>query len=204
VTALVIVAKEAIPGKVKTRLHPPLSLVQAAELAAASIQDTLDAVKNLPASRRILLFDGVVPPAHSEEYEIVHQSEGGLDERIATLFDSLNERVILIGMDTPQVSAHILAPVFYEWGSNTDAWFGKAYDGGFWALGLENPDGSLVRGVPMSRDDTGDLQLSRLLEAGLEVGFLPELTDVDNMDSALEVSGLIPESLFSSVLSSFV
>jgi len=40
-TTLVVIAKETIPGKVKTRLHPPLSLEQAADVAAAAIQDTL-------------------------------------------------------------------------------------------------------------------------------------------------------------------
>ena len=35
-TTLMVVAKEPIAGRVKTRLHPPFSLVQAAQLAAAA------------------------------------------------------------------------------------------------------------------------------------------------------------------------
>ena len=50
-TTLVVIAKETIPGKVKTRLHPPLSLEQAADVAAAAIQDTLDVVRRLGVMR---------------------------------------------------------------------------------------------------------------------------------------------------------
>ena len=39
-TTLVVVAKEAVPGRVKTRLHPPYSLEQAATLAQACLLDT--------------------------------------------------------------------------------------------------------------------------------------------------------------------
>ncbi|HEY3649911.1 MAG TPA: hypothetical protein VGL33_18240, partial [Streptosporangiaceae bacterium] len=38
---IVVIAKEPYPGRVKTRLTPPFTPVQAAELAAASLSDTL-------------------------------------------------------------------------------------------------------------------------------------------------------------------
>jgi len=190
-----VIAKETIPGKVKTRLHPPLSLEQAATLAALSIGDTLVAVESLPARRRILLFDGVVTPAGSEAYDVVHQVSGDLDERLAAIFDELSGHTILIGMDTPQVTALDLAPAF-DWPADVDAFFGPASDGGFWALGMAEPRGDLIRGVPMSREYTGRIQLERLLEAGLSVHMLPELTDVDTFDDALAVAQLAPHTTF--------
>lgn len=198
-TTLIIIAKETLPGRVKTRLHPPLSLAAAADLAAASVADTLAAVAGLPASRRILLFDGIIPPVGADDYEVIQQVAGGLDERIAAIFDSVDGRTVLIGMDTPQVSAAHLAPVF-EKSYGVDAWFGPAADGGFWALGMEVPRGDLVRGVPMSCDDTGAIQLSRLRSAGLRVATLPTLTDVDTIHSAREVAALIPTSRFAATL----
>lgn len=198
-TTLIIIAKETLPGRVKTRLHPPLSLEAAAELAAASVADTLASVAALPASRRILLFDGVTPPAGAEQYDVVHQVTGGLDERIAAIFDSVSGRTVLIGMDTPQIGAEHLAPVF-EQNPGVDAWFGPANDGGFWALGMEEPRGDLVRGVPMSCDDTGAIQLARLHGAGLTVGQLAPLTDVDTIDTAREVAALAPDSRFAATL----
>jgi glycosyltransferase A (GT-A) superfamily protein (DUF2064 family) len=202
-TNLIIIAKETIPGRVKTRLHPPLSLEQAAELAAAAIQDTLAAVAELPATRRILAFDGNLFPPRSESYEIVPQVSGDLDARLGAIFDECEGPTVLIGMDTPQVSASDLAPVFDDWPAGVDAWFGPASDGGFWALALREPDGDLIRGVPMSRDDTGAQQLRRLHQAGLRVGFLPELTDVDTIANAREVADLAPDSSFAATLVSF-
>ncbi|TFB74198.1 DUF2064 domain-containing protein [Cryobacterium glaciale] len=195
-TAIVVIAKECLPGKVKTRLHPPLSLEQAAELAAASLADTLTVASRLPATRQILAFDGVTPPPEAAGWEILAQTDGALDERLAAIFDHLDEPTLLLGMDTPQVSAALLAPVFSGWGDETDAWFGPANDGGFWALALKNPTGALLRGIPMSRPDTGGHQLHRLDRAGLTVGLLPSLTDIDTITDARAVASIAPHTRF--------
>ncbi|MDY7526347.1 MULTISPECIES: TIGR04282 family arsenosugar biosynthesis glycosyltransferase [unclassified Cryobacterium] len=214
-TAVVVIAKECLPGRVKTRLHPPLSLEQAALLAAASLDDTLAAVRALPATRRILAFDGVTPPVAADAFEILPQTSGRLDARLAAIFDSLDEPTLLIGMDTPQVTTALLEPVFTDWDDTTDAWFGPANDGGFWALALGDPRGllsrhvqssgvlsrgDLIRGIPMSQDDTGARQLARLHEAGLRVRRLPHLTDVDTVADADRVAALAPGGRFAASL----
>jgi glycosyltransferase A (GT-A) superfamily protein (DUF2064 family) len=101
-------------------------------------------------------------------------------------------------MDTPQVSAAALAPVFD--GPERDAWFGPAEDGGFWSLYLREPTGDLLRGVPMSQDDTGAVQLARLRTAGLEPGLLAELLDVDTLPDAERVAALAPATRFAAAL----
>jgi len=203
-TTLVVIAKECLPGRVKTRLHPPLSLQQAAELAAASLDDTLAAVAALPADRRVLAYDGTVAPAAAAGYDIVAQVPGGLDERLAAIFDGCAAApTVLIGMDTPQLSAAVLRPLFEVWPDDVDAWFGPAADGGFWALALRHPDGDLIRGVPMSRDDTGAQQLARLRDAGLRVRLLPTLTDVDHIEDARLVAALAPHGRFAAALAGF-
>ena len=201
-TTIVLIAKEPLPGKAKTRLHPPLTLEQAAELAAASIDDTLAALESLPATRRILAYDGVVLPARTGNYEVMHQSGGDLDERLGAIFDACDGPTLLIGMDTPQIALHDLAEAF-PWPDDVDAFFGPASDGGFWALGLAEPRGDLIRGVPMSRDDTGRIQLQRLFDAQLNVKLLPTLTDVDTIDDAHVAAAIAPNSLFASMLSHF-
>ncbi|QHO69297.1 TIGR04282 family arsenosugar biosynthesis glycosyltransferase [Marisediminicola antarctica] len=199
-TSIVLIAKETLPGKVKTRLHPPLSLEAAAELAAAAIADTLAAIAVVPATRRVLLFDGVNVPPGSEGYDVMNQVSGELDVRLGAMFDECDGPTVLIGMDTPQITAEMLAPMFEPWPPGVDAWFGPANDGGFWALALANPNGDLVRGVPMSRDDTGSIQLQRLRDAGLTVRELPQLTDVDTIDDAITVARAAPLTRFATVL----
>ena len=204
-TALVLIAKETIPGRVKTRMHPPLSLEQAAELAAAAIADTLDAIAEIGGIRRVLLFDGILRPAGSEQYDVMEQVDGDLDERLGAMFDALDEPTLLIGMDTPQLTAGMLEPAFDSWRSDepVDAWFGPAEDGGYWSLGLLEPRGDLVRGIPMSTDRTGAAQLDRLRRAGLTVGMLPQLTDVDDIGTARAVASAAPHTRFAATLASF-
>jgi glycosyltransferase A (GT-A) superfamily protein (DUF2064 family) len=199
-TTLVVIAKEPLPGKAKTRLHPPLSLEQAADLAAAAIDDTLRAMRTVRATRRILLFEGNALPLGSEPYDVIEQISGTLDARLGAVFDLCDGPTILIGMDTPQVTAHDLAPAFEDWPDDTDAWFGLASDGGYWALGMREPRGDLIRGIPMSRDDTGIRQLDRLAGAGLSIGILPMLTDVDTIGDAREVAALAPDTAFARAL----
>ncbi|WP_207453809.1 TIGR04282 family arsenosugar biosynthesis glycosyltransferase [Herbiconiux sp. SYSU D00978] len=202
-TTLLLIAKEPLPGKAKTRLHPPLTLDQSAELAAACIADTVDATATLPATRRVLLFAGERTPAGTEQFEVMGQSGGGLDERLADAFDALDGPTLLIGMDTPQLTAAMLTPVFAEWPDDVDAWFGPADDGGFWALGLREPRGDLVRGVEMSTDATGAEQLARLHAAGLTVAMLPPLLDVDTIDDARAVAASAPHTRFARLLAEF-
>lgn len=198
-TAVVIIAKECLPGRVKTRLARTIGDVAAAHVAAASLQDTIAAVRAMPATRRILLFDGAVLPDSIEGFSVQQQVEGGLDERLAAMFDSMDEPTLLVGMDTPQLTMQHVAPAFRP-GWDVDAWFGPASDGGFWALWLRSPDGDLIRGVPMSQDDTGAVQLARLRGAGLVVDVLDEVNDVDDIDDALAVADLVPDSRFATTL----
>lgn len=177
-TAVAVIAKECLPGRVKTRLQPEFDAREAAAIAAAALAGTIDLVAGLPASRRILAYDGVVPPPGVEGWDVLPQRGHGLDDRIAHLFDEVDEPLLLLGMDTPHLDPAWLHAVFASW-SDTDAWFGPATDGGFWALGMRAPDGALVRGVPMSTAQTGRHQLERLTAAGMTVRLLPPLTDID-------------------------
>ena len=200
-TTLLVIAKEPLPGRVKTRLTPPYSPEEAAGLAAASLADTLDTVLAAPACRRVLVLDGRPGPWLPSGIEVVPQCAGGLDERLAAAFADCAGPALLVGMDTPQITPGLLAPALGPdaW-QDCDAWFGPALDGGFWALGLAEPDPGLLRGVPMSRPDTGALQRARLTGAGLRVRELPPLRDVDTADDAGEVAALAPGSRFAATL----
>ncbi|MET7370472.1 DUF2064 domain-containing protein [Streptomyces sp. NPDC005566] len=196
-TTLLVIAKEPLPGRVKTRLTPPFSPVEAARLAEAALGDTLRTVGALPATRRVVVLDGAPGPWLPPGIEVMEQSAGGLDERLAAAFGACAGPTLLIGMDTPQVTAADLAPVLSPgaW-DGCDAWFGPAEDGGFWALGLAEPDPELLRGVPMSVPGTGAAQRRRLVDAGLAVRDLPRLRDVDTAADAGAVAALAPHGRF--------
>ncbi|MEV7420220.1 DUF2064 domain-containing protein [Streptomyces sp. NPDC089919] len=196
-TSLLVIAKEPVPGRVKTRLTPPFTPAEAAALAAAALADTLAAVAATPADRHVLVLDGAPGPWLPAGFEVVPQCGGGLDRRLAAAFAGCPGPALLIGMDTPQVTPDLLAPAL-DFGTY-DAWFGPAEDGGFWALGLAAPDPALLLGVPMSVPETGAEQYARLRAAGLRTGLLPRLRDVDAAADAAEVAALVPDGRFAAV-----
>ncbi|CAL9507514.1 hypothetical protein SUDANB105_03543 [Streptomyces sp. enrichment culture] len=193
---LLVIAKEPRPGRVKTRLTPPFTPKEAASLAEAALADTLHAVAATPASRRVLCLDGTPGPWLPPGFDVVPQCAGGLDVRLADAFAHCDGPALLIGMDTPQVTPELLTVDF----ADCDACFGPAEDGGFWALGLADPDPALLRGVPMSTPTTGAVQRGRLVAAGLRVRDLPRLRDVDTAADAHAVAALAPEGRFAARL----
>ena len=197
---LLVLAKTPVAGRVKTRLTPPLTPHGAAAVAAAAIEDTLAAVRATAVTRRVLVVDG---PMTAEGFARQPQRGGPLDERLAAAYDdaaaAADLPALLIGMDTPQVTPDLLEQAVTALLEH-DAVFGRATDGGWWALGLRQPDGRLLAGIPTSRDDTGSLQLARLREAGLDVLELPALRDVDTVADAQAVAELAPHSRFAAAL----
>lgn len=202
---LIVIAKEPVPGRVKTRLTPPYTPEQAALLAEAALTDTLDtAVAARAVRRRTLALAGRPGPWLPPGFAVVPQRGDGLDERIAAAFDDARHPadprpLVLIGMDTPQLTPALLDGAARAL-AGRDAVIGPASDGGFWLLGLRRPDAALLRGVPMSRPDTGHLQLGRLRAAGLTVAVLPELTDVDTAEDAAAVAASAPDGRFAFAL----
>lgn len=195
-TTLLVIAKEPLPGRVKTRLTPPFTPQEAAALAQAALTDTLRAVAATPATRRVLVLDGTPGPWLPPGFDVVRQCPGGLDARLADAFAGADGPALLIGMDTPQVTPELLTVDF----ADCDAYFGPAEDGGFWALGLAEPDPALLLGVPMSTPVTGAVQRERLVSAGLRVRDLPRLRDVDTATDARAVAALAPHGRFAARL----
>ncbi|MGI5422744.1 TIGR04282 family arsenosugar biosynthesis glycosyltransferase [Actinomadura luteofluorescens] len=198
---LLVIAKQPVPGRVKTRLTPAYTPAEAAALAEASLRDTLAAVAAATAGRRVLALAGDPGPWLPDGFTIIAQRGGGLDERLAHAFtDAYAGRpLVLIGMDTPQVTPALLGRARRALG-RADAVFGPARDGGFWLLGLRRPAAALLRGVPMSRPDTGAVQLARLRAAGLRTATLPELTDVDTPADAAAVAAAAPGGRFAAAV----
>jgi rSAM/selenodomain-associated transferase 1 len=197
-TTIIVLAKEPVPGRVKTRLQPVFSASQAARLAAAALEDTVAAVRRCRATRRILAWEGD-RASWQERFEVISQPPGTLNVRLAAAFaaavsEPMDRSALLIGMDTPQITAQLLDS---DW-EGADAVLGLSEDGGFWAIGLRygHPPG-LFDGVPMSTSRTGSAQLARLINSGLSVRLLPPLRDVDRPADADLVATQFPGLHFS-------
>ncbi|TWD84542.1 glycosyltransferase A (GT-A) superfamily protein (DUF2064 family) [Kribbella amoyensis] len=188
---LILIAKEPVPGRVKTRLQTEFTPGEAAALARASLADTLATLERTPARHRVIALDGKPGAWLPPQFRIVAQRGDGLDERLAAAFEDsyTGLPMLLVGMDTPQITGPRLT---VDW-SGYDAVLGLTEDGGYWCLGLRQPDERALLGVPMSTDHTGSDQLTRLEGLGYRVKLLPTLRDMDTPQDAAAIAAAYPE-----------
>jgi glycosyltransferase A (GT-A) superfamily protein (DUF2064 family) len=208
---LLVIAKAPIAGFAKTRLSPPFSPQQAAQLAAAALLDTLTAVRHSGIRHRVVAWTGELERAEQagelsaalRDFEIVPQRGDSFGQRLANAHADAARAglpVLQIGMDTPQAGPALLAACAAQLLACGDTVLGPATDGGWWALGLSDPRPARVLAeVPMSTGVTGELTRMALRRCGCRVHRLPALSDVDTVTDALMVAaeyrGRFPRTL---------
>lgn len=194
---LLVLAKEPLPGRAKTRLTPPLTPAQASDVARAALLDTLDVVNDVPVARRTVVLDGSAAGWLPASSTVLPQRRGDLGARLegafADAWAALPLPLLLVGMDTPQVTAQLLGSALSALlQPGTDAVLGHAEDGGWWALGLRRPAPGAFDGVPMSTDRAGAAQAARLEQLGLSTTVLPVLRDLDHVHDLAPVAAQQP------------
>jgi uncharacterized protein len=207
---VLVVAKAPVPGRAKTRLAATVGDDVAADIAAAALLDTLDAVVAAPVAARVVALTGELDAAASadeianrlQSFTVIAQRGDHFADRLANAHADAagGQPVLQIGMDTPQVTAELLAGCGHRLGE-APAVLGLARDGGWWALGLRTPArAECLRTVAMSQPDTGTLTLTALRRQGLEVRILDELADVDVVADIADVrDACAPTSRFAQV-----
>ena len=199
--ALLVIAKQPIPGRVKTRLTPPCTPDQAAALAEASLLDTLAAVAQTPAARRVLVFAGDPMPWLPPGWDTLVQRGDGLGERLQAAFDDTPGPALLVGMDTPQLTPALLRAALAQLQRpGVDAVIAPTFDGGYWCVGFNAGVADAFKGVPMSTEQTYARQLVRFGQLGLRVAVSGRLRDVDTIDDAYIVARETPDSRFADML----
>ena len=194
---LLVVAKAPEPGRAKTRLAATVGDRVAAEIAAAALLDTLDAVAAAPVGARVVALTGELEAAAGaadirrrlESFTVIGQRGDDFADRLANAHADAadGQPVLQIGMDTPQVTDELLASCARRL-LEAQAVLGLACDGGWWVLGLQTPaTAECLRSVPMSQPDTGELTLKALRDNGIDVCPVEVLTDFDIVDDVAAV-----------------
>jgi len=197
---LLVVAKAPEPGRAKTRLAATVGDRVAADIAAAALLDTLDAVAAAPVATRVVALTGDLDRAAGadairqrlESFTVIGQRGDDFANRLANAHADASKAfagrpVLQIGMDTPQVTAELLADCARRL-LETRAVLGLADDGGWWVLGVRTPAAAeCLRSIPMSRSDTGELTLKALRDNGIDVTPVQPLADIDVVDDIATV-----------------
>jgi glycosyltransferase A (GT-A) superfamily protein (DUF2064 family) len=210
---VLVVAKAPVAGLAKTRLAAAIGPEAAADIAAAALLDTLDAVAAVPVAARVVALTGDLNVAQAADeirerlrgFIVIPQRGADFADRLANAhIDAAGAAgpmpVLQIGMDTPQVTAELLAGCA-ETLLRSPAVLGLAGDGGWWVLGVQSAQSArsadLLRSVQMSRDDTGAATLKALRDGGIGVALVEQLDDVDTVDDVAAVRrGCAPSGRF--------
>jgi uncharacterized protein len=190
---LIIFAKEPRPGLVKTRLSPPLSLEEAAQLYHSFLQDILEEMARVPEVRLAVAFSppegqvffrGLAPPGT----DLFPQEGADLGERMvqafARGFAAGFGPVLLRGGDVPDLPAAVVSEATRVLAAGRDqVVLGPCPDGGYYLAGLSKPQPLLFQGPAWSSGTvlTDTLRLAR--ELGLRVHLLPPWPDIDTYDN---------------------
>jgi uncharacterized protein len=185
--ALAIFAKTPLPGLVKTRLTPPLSPEEAADLYRCMLLDTIARVDSL-AYDTFIFYDGDEQFFREAAPELGLFPQDGEDlglrlERAFSTLISLGYRTrVVIGTDAPDLPLPFIEEAFRNMAAGSDVVFGPAEDGGYYLVALGGDYGKLFHEIPWSSAQVLERSLERVSDAGLTATLLPAWYDVDSFE----------------------
>jgi hypothetical protein len=184
--ALLVVAKRPQPGHTKTRLTPPLTSEAAAGLYEAFLGDTLELMRCVPDTRRIIAY---LPEGEEDyfralapDFDLLPQRGHDLGERLDNALTHYLtngfDKAVIMDSDSPTLPAECVEEAFAALDA-ADVVLGPCDDGGYYLIGLKRPAPRLLREVQMSTPNVMSDTLAVAEAEGLTVHLLDTWYDVD-------------------------
>ena len=191
-TALIIFVKNAVYGKVKTRLAATLGDAKALTIYRALVAHTHRITALLPHDKYVYYSDYVEPHDVWKDLFSKKQQHGAdlgmrMKHAFQQVFNEGHEQVIIIDSDCMQVSTVIIEQAFAAL-EKTDAVIGPATDGGYYLLGLTTMHNRLFENIPWSTSQVLDRTLAVCSELKLHYALLPELSDIDEAADWMKIA----------------
>jgi rSAM/selenodomain-associated transferase 1 len=194
--ALLVVAKQPVPGQTKTRLSPPLSMNEAADIYECFLRDTLDLIRIVPDVKKFIVhlsedghgyFNRLAP-----DMGLMKQRGMSLGERLDNLLSDVladgAAKAVVMDSDSPTLPAHYLGQAF-DLLETADVVLGPTDDGGYYLIGVKRPQPHLLRKVQMSTPNVLADTLKIASDTGVKVALLPAWYDVDTVEDLQKLSG---------------
>ncbi len=194
--ALAVMAKAPRPGKVKTRLSPPLTPGQASALNICFIRDTTENIQQVTEAGNSAglvaytpvgderAFDGLLPTG----FRLLPQRGDGFGERLLyaceDLFACGFSAVCLIDSDSPTMPQEALLQAVERLSRAGDRiMLGPTDDGGYYLIGLKRLHHRVFEQIDWSTERVFEQTLERAREIGLTTELLPTWYDVDDAET---------------------
>ncbi|UCD30876.1 MAG: TIGR04282 family arsenosugar biosynthesis glycosyltransferase [Desulfobacterales bacterium] len=193
---LVVVAKEPVPGKVKTRLFPELSPTVAADLYRCFLHDRIQEVSTINGVDRAIAYTPedareTFMTFAAEGFELFAQRGKHLGEKLNNIFlEKLSqgyEAVSIVDSDSPDLPKSVINESFHLLLSKqAQVVFGPCHDGGYYLVGMRRPHPELFRNIPWSTENVLPVTLEKARKMGLNVKLLSPWNDLDTFNDLLE------------------
>jgi rSAM/selenodomain-associated transferase 1 len=189
--AALIFAKYPEAGRVNTRLVPPLSHEQAANLHRAALAATCELARTLVAARIVLVVtpddavNRLVPELPVPVDIAWPQGDGSLGRRLARATTRAlaegAEGIVLLGADSPTVPEAYLREAVGALPAH-DVVMGPSHDGGYYLLGLTASHVALFEDIDWGTGQVAAQTRARAAKAGLRVYELAPWHDIDRAE----------------------
>ncbi len=189
---LVVFAKQAIPGQVKTRLIPALGEGGATSLHRAMVERVaaiLSQAQLAPWRFAVAgeaedpLFAGKgadLPPLVQHGNDLGERMANAVEESFAGQDGEGGvDAVLLLGADCPAIDSGVIETALAELARGTEVVFVPAEDGGYVLLGLRRPMPCLFHEMPWGTSAILRMSVERLEESKVKYRCLDVLWDVD-------------------------
>ena len=186
--AVAIMAKVPRAGAVKTRLCPPLSPDEAAELYECFLRDKVAQVRMLEGALGTIAFTPddarSVFEALAPGFGLIAQRGDDLGSRLLATLDALLRDgscgAVATDSDTPTLpTAFLQQAIEIMSTASADVVIGPSDDGGYYLIGMRQPWPALFERMPWSTAEVLPETLRRAEAKGLRVTCLPTWFDVD-------------------------
>ena len=187
--SLIVFSRYPEPGKTKTRLIPALGAEGAAKLQQQMTEHTLNTAMKLCALRNLTIeihFAGGSQEQMAQwlgqDLQYIPQVPGDLGQKLqsalARAFKLKHRRVVVIGIDCPDLDPTILNNAFNAL-SDRNLVLGSAQDGGYYLIGLNRLFPQLFENIAWGTDRVLHQTTEIARELKLNFDLLPTLADVD-------------------------
>ncbi|MFT5196244.1 MAG: rSAM/selenodomain-associated transferase 1 [Candidatus Promineifilaceae bacterium] len=202
---LLIMAKRPLAGNTKTRLSPPYTLDEAAELYTQFLLDAIELARSLPDVAPAIAYspDNEETLAWFGEFApsclLIPQRGETLGDRLDyVLSESLKTEIIgqAVAMcsDSPALPPELVMQGFERLDDpEVDVTLGPCDDGGYYLIGWKRPYPRMVKEVTMSTDRVTADTLAIAREDGIRVAVLPEYFDVDTAEDLDRVRDVLAD-----------
>ena len=189
---MVYFAKAPLPGQVKTRLCPPLTLDEAAALYGAFLRRI---VRPVPGARALVYgwpgeereaLAGALPAGwQADGLELREQRGADLWERMrgcfADLFGEGHAPVLIRNTDSPDLAPDLVSSALAQCRPGRVV-LGPDTGGGYYLIGLSEAHPVLLGIASEGADTVFERTVSRVRELGLDLVTLSVQADVDTFD----------------------